>query len=165
MKKFKIYFWKRIPNVLFKEIKEEYRDRRRDYMNVYFCSDYDEMYRLGDKLDRRWEQELEEHNYGARTFCHDKIFIDSDTGEMVGISPQCGEMIFNDEYFSNNIISHECCHAVIGYFSRKLEKNKEVFTEVVNHELVKDNMVNEELMCYMIGSLVEQICAEAVKEG
>ena len=163
MKKFKIYFWKNMPNELFKDLKEKYKDRQKDYMRVYFCSDFNEMYRLGDKLDKQWEQESDPHNYGARTFCHDKCYVNEDK-EIIGVAPQCGEMIFNDEWFTNNCIAHECTHAVLGYISRKLKEHKDVFDEIEDYKLIKDNTYNEELVCYMVGNLVEQICHEATKE-
>lgn len=160
MKKFKIYFWKRMPRGMFKEERKRYKNRLRDYMIVYICKDFKEMYELEDKLEK---EELK-RDYAARTYCYTKNFWDIESGEYVKTSPCCGHMVFNEEYFYMDSISHECGHAVIGYFTRKIVEMQDMYERIdeVGH-LVSDKEeserceIKEELFCYMLGSLANQI--------
>lgn len=153
MKRFKVYFWRRVPVQIFREIKRENKERLRDYMNVYVCDNFKEMYDLNDKL----EGVDTPRDYAARTLSYDKKWYDNESGEFTKYSPCSGYMVFNEEYLPVNTISHECCHAVIGYFARKLKGYKEIFDEIENDEVVSEDSLNEELFAYMQGSLVEQI--------
>lgn len=153
MKRFKVYFWRRVPISVFREIKRDNKDRLRDYMNVYVCEDFEEMYDLNDKL----ENQIVPRDYGARTLSYNKKWYDNESGEYVKDSPCNGYMIFNKKFLGINTIVHESSHGVIGYFSRKLKDHKEIFDEVENDEVISESSVNEELFAYMIGSIVEQI--------
>lgn len=158
MKRFKVYFWKRVPVQIFREVKRENKSRLRDYMNVYLCKDLEEMYNLVDKLNG----EKIPRDYGARTLNYTKKWYDNESGEFVKESPCNGWIVLCDEILSYNTIAHESSHAVIGYFARKLKGYKEIFDKIEGDEVVKENPINEELFAYMLGSLVEQILQNCV---
>ena len=139
---------------MFKDIKIKYKNRLRDYMNVYVCDTFEEMYRLENKLENTHVEE----DYGTRTWCYSRKFYSFETEEYVKTSPLCGHMIFNKEYFFMDTISHESAHAVIGYFARKLQEYKEIFDEIdENGNLINEHLENEELFCYMVGNIADQI--------
>lgn len=160
MQKFKVYFWKYLPKQLFKDIKQEYKDRLKDYMNVYICDTFEEMYRLENKLEKQYVEE----DYGARTWCYTKNYWDIQSGKYIKTSPLCGHMIFNKEYYYISSISHESTHAVIGYFSRKLKEYKHIFTEIDEEGNILEGGnecdINEELFCYMVGNIGDQIVSK-----
>jgi len=157
MKKFKIYFWKRTPIKLFREIKRENRERIRDYMNVYVCKDYKEMYELSEKL----EGKKIERDYGARTMNYIKKWLDYESGEYVKTSPCCGYILFCEENLTYETVAHESSHAVIGYFGRQLRKYADQVIQKVPFEEEwtesKEADLIEELYCYMCGGIVNQI--------
>ncbi len=158
MQKFKVYFWKCLPKRYFKEIKERYRDRKNDYMNIYICDNREEMYKLTDKLEGR----AIERNYGARTTCYDRKYHDVETGEVIKTSPLCGEIVFDKEHFYTNTIAHESTHAVIGYYNRKLKDCQDIFTrtnelgDILDEEVPSEEDL-EELFAYMVGNISDQI--------
>lgn len=160
MQKFKIYFWKYLPKGYFKDIKEKYKDRNKDYMNVYICDTFEEMYDLEDKL----EGKPIERDYGARTWSYSKNYYDCKTNEYVKTSPCCGHIIFNKDFFYMSAITHEVGHAVIGYFSRKLKPYQDIFTKVDELGNIIEGEdecdINEELFCYMIGNMADQIACK-----
>lgn len=154
MQKFKVYFWKYMPKSMFKDIRAKHKNRLNDYMNIYICDTFEEMYDLTDKL----EKEKQERDYGARTWCIDKNSYDIETGEFVKTNPQCGHIIFNKKYFYMDVISHECTHAVIGYFNRKLKEYRDIFADIDKEgNEINGNVGNEELFCYMVGGIGNQI--------
>jgi len=162
MQKFKVYFWKHLPKGYFKEIKNNHKNRLKDYMNVYICDNYEEMYDLTDKL----EKSKVERDYGARTWCYSRNFYEVDTNKYIKTSPLCGHIVFNKEYFYMDSITHEVGHAVIGYFNRKLKDCQNIFTKVdelgnLLEEEVSDDVDLEELFCYMIGNMADQIVSKA----
>lgn len=162
MQKFKAYFWKHLPKGYFKEIKNNHKNRLKDYMNVYICDNCKEMYDLTDKL----EKSKVERNYGARTWSYSRNFYEADTNKYIKTSPLCGHIVFNKEYFYMNSITHEVGHAVIGYFNRKLKDCQNIFTKVdelgnLLEEEVSDDVDLEELFCYMIGNMADQIVSKS----
>lgn len=159
MKKYKVYFWHRIPRKIFKPIKEKYKARLKDYMNIYVCENFDEMYNLCDKLEKT---ELK-RDYAGRTYCFSKNFYVIETGEYVKTSPCCGYIALNEKYFWMDSITHESTHAVIGYFNRKLKDYQNVFVEMDKDGNILSGVedeLNEELFCYMVGNLADQIVAK-----
>jgi len=169
MQKYKVYFWKYLPKQYFKEIKERYKDRRKDYMNIYICDSFEEMYNLSDKLEKK----KLERDYAARTWCYNKNYWDIETGEYVKTSPLCGHIVFNKEYFYISSITHESTHAVIGYFNRKLRDCQKIFTKcdnvgnILEEEISPDSDL-EELFSYMLGNIADQIAQgyrEDIKES
>lgn len=157
MQKFKVYFWKHLPKQLFKDIKIKYKDRLKDYMNIYVCETFEEMYNLTDKL----EDKSQERNYGGRTLCIDKNYYDIETGNYVKTGPCCGHIIFNKEYFFMDTISHESSHAVIGYFNRKLKKYRNIFADIdKDGNEINSSIESEELFCYMVGNIGDQIVSK-----
>ncbi len=165
MQKFRVYFWKYLPKGYFKEIREQHKKRKNDYMNVYICDTKEEMYDLEDKLEKK----PIERDYGARTWCYSKNFYDIEIGEYVKTSPLCGHIVFNKEYFYMNSITHEAGHAVIGYYNRKLRDCQKIFTKCDD----KGNLLEpdlkpeedlEELFCYMIGNIADQIVCNYKEE-
>lgn len=154
MQKYKVYFWKYMPRNMFKEIKQRYKNRLNDYMNVYVCEEYKEMYDLVDKI----EKEKQERDYGAKTWCIDKNYYEIETNLYVKTSSCCGYMYFNKKQFFMDTISHESTHAVIGYFNRKLKDYRTVFADIdKTGEEINGNIQNEELFCYMVGNIGNQI--------
>lgn len=145
MQKFKVYFWKYLPPKMFKDIKIKYKDRLKDYMNVYICDTFEEMYELTNKL----EKENIEKDYGGRTYCLDKNYYDIETNKYVKTAPYCGNIMLNKDYFYMDSVSHESTHAVIGYFNRKLKDYQNIFSDIDGD--------NEELFCYMVGNIGNQI--------
>lgn len=161
MQKFKVYFWKHLPKGYFKEVREKYKDRKNDYMNVYICDNREEMYNLEDKL----EGKPIERDYGARTWCYSKNWYNAETGKFVKTSPCCGHIVFDSEYFYMDTIAHESTHAVVGYFNRKLKDCQGIFTEIDKDGNVLDNNVKpeedlEELFAYMVGNMAYDIAYE-----
>ena len=154
MQKFKVYFWKNLPKKMFKEIKNRYKENKKDYITVYVCDTFEEMYKLGDKLEK---EELEK-NYGARTFCYTKNYWNIETGEYVKTSHDCGHILFNKEYFYADSVSHEVSHAIVGYFSRKIKEKEEIFCKTDKYgKILKENDEIEELFCYMLGNITNEI--------
>ena len=163
MQKFKVYFWNRIPKSYFKEIKEKYKNRKNDYMNVYVCEDREEMYNLTDKL----ENSKIERDYAGRTWCYNKNWYEEENGERkyIKTSPLCGHIVFCKEYFYQDAVAHETTRAVIGYFNRKLKDCQNIFTKVDEYGNILDEEVApeedlEELFCYMVGNISDQICCK-----
>lgn len=124
-------------------------------MNVYICENFKEMYEFEDKL----EGKEVERDYGARTWCYSKNFYSN--GEYVKTSPLCGHIIFTEENFYMDAISHESTHAVIGYFTRKLKEEQKLFVKVSETGEIlgetEETDENEELFCYMVGLISDQI--------
>jgi len=158
MKRYKVYFWRKVPIKLFREIKRENKERLRDYMNVYICENIKEMYEISDKL----EGKKIERDYGARTMNYIKRWVDYESGEYVKTSPCCGYILFNQEEIDNNTIAHESSHAVIGYFGRQLNRYADHLIQKIDLETnewveIEEAELIEELYCYMCGGLVHQI--------
>lgn len=165
MIKFKVYFWKYLPKGYFKEIKSKYKDRLGDYMNVYICDTFEEMYNLADKM----EKTKLERNYAARTLCFTRNFYEYATGKYIKTGPLCGYIYFNQENFYMDAITHECSHAVIGYFGRKLKDCQDFFVKTDEYGCLLDCPENEyiesedkeELFCYMLGNIADQIACKS----
>ncbi len=156
MQKFKVYFWYRLPSSMFKELKKKYSKRLKDYMNVYICDGCNEMYDLCDKL----EKEKLERDYAGRTFTYTKNYYEIDTGEYIKTSPCCGYIALDKNQMYMDAIAHESTHAVIGYFSRKLKDEKNIFTNTNDIGVIIEGEyeeLSEELFCYMVGNISEQI--------
>ena len=166
MQKYKVYFWKHIPRSYFKEIREKYKSRKNDYMNIYVCETREEMYDLTDKL----EKNKVERDYAGRTWCYSKNYYDVTTGEYVKTSSCCGHIVFTKEYFYMDAITHESTHAVIGYYNRKLKDCQKIFTKCdergnLLEPEVEDKDDLEELFCYMVGNIADQIVCKYKEEG
>ena len=158
MQKFKIYFWRNLPKKYFLNIKEKHKDRFKDYMNIYICDNFEEMYNLTDKL----EKDKVKRDYAARTWCYSRNVYDIETNKHIKTSALCGHIIFNKEYYYMDSITHEVTHAVIGYFNRKLQDCQKIFTKtdklgnIIEKEPCEEEDL-EELFCYMVGNLANQI--------
>ena len=149
MKKFKVYFWKNIP----KEIRSMGNEKssKNDYMIVNIFDSYEEMYNYVDKR----EKHKVERNYAARSYCINHVYLNLETKEEK-YTPLCGDLYFMVDNMGGSIVSHECCHAVIGYFLRKI-KDKSKLMQDISKNSNDDCEELEELFCYMLGSLVNQI--------
>ena len=158
MQKYRVYFWKYLPKKYFIDIKEKYKNRKNDYMNIYVCDTKEEMYELENKLEGKHIEE----DYVARTWCYSKNWYDSESNTYIKTSSLCGHIVFNKEYFFMNAITHESTHAVIGYFNRKLRDCQKIFTkcnnkgDILEIDVPPENDL-EELFCYMIGNIADQI--------
>ena len=91
MQKFKVYFWRYIPKGYFKEIRERYKSRKNDYMDIYVCKNREEMYNLSDKL----EKTKLERDYAARTLCYSLNYREVGTDKLVKIGNKCGHIVFD----------------------------------------------------------------------
>ena len=150
MKKFKIYFWKNIP----KEIRSVGNEKssKNDYMIVNIFETYEEMYNYVDKR----EKHKVERNYAARSYCLSHVYLNLETKEEK-YTPLCGDLYFMVDNMGGSIVSHECCHAVIGYFNRKIKNKNNLFVDIPDDLIYEDCLDIEELFCYMLGGLVNQI--------
>lgn len=160
MEKFNVYFWKNMPRGMFKEIREKNKDRLKDYMKVYICEDFEEMYELVDKI----ECDNLERDYAGRTLCYNRNLYSVEDNSFIKTSPCCGHIVLNKKYFYMDSVSHECTHAVIGYFSRKLKDLTNIFTKVdeIGNIIDDEDYCEdyEELFCYMVGGISDQIVSK-----
>ena len=157
MHKFKVYFWKYVPKELFKDLRKESKDRLKDYMNVYIFGTLEEMYAKVDKIEKTKLGK----DYSGRCYPYSKVWTYSD-GTLGKLSPMCGNIYLCDEDFTFRTISHEVGHAIIGYFGRKVPKYKDIFVETdKTYELIHNpDSIYEELFCYMLGNIVNDIVIE-----
>ena len=154
--------WYKVPRWIKRKEYTNERYNARDYMNVYFFDSYEEMYESVDKL----EGEKIERDYTARCYSvlQRYVITDDETGEEEftdRYSPNCGNMYFVIDKLGMNTVSHECLHATLGYFSRKIKNPKNIIDtdyDVDSVETKKSDCEDmEELVCYMHGGLVEQV--------
>ena len=158
MKVIRIYIWADIVNnEMFNKIVKKNKKRLNDYFIVMIFDSSKEMYDKVDIIEKQCETPLEnERDYLARTLiCREKLYKD-DNPEIWNYSKRQGFLFFYDENkLSFNTVSHEVSHAVIGYMGAYF-KNKLKFKSYEDTE--KDNNVlYEELFCYITGSLNNQI--------
>jgi hypothetical protein len=161
MKKYKIKVWTQIPKVFKFETFANERARKDDYFNLYIFDSFDEMYNKVDNL----EKDHVKRDYIARCYCTIKktVLIDTDTGEeeLLKYDPLCGNIYFVDGNLHFSTVSHECCHAVIGYFERKIKNPHKLFGEIKDeNEIVPEPEYQvdiDELFCYMQQNLIEKI--------
>ena len=62
--------------------------------------------------------------------------------------PYLGDILFNKEHFSTEILAHECCHLAIDAFRNIEDKKVEISTEVDNAE---------EDFCYLLGEVTQEV--------
>lgn len=162
MYKFKVYFWNNLPNQLFKELKEEYKDRQKDYMTVYIFKNLNEMYKKVRGLNAIKEDELDD--YAGRTFCFDSdcYTMVEDKETKIKVFPHCGYIFLSDEKGKSNLtfnqVCHETTHAVFGYFARKLKKYNKILDELDEEgHILYDSVIEQELFCYMCGNIADKI--------
>lgn len=162
MQSFRIYIWKDIKDdPMFKEVVDGNKDRVNDYVNVMIFDKYNEMYEKVDKIEENCENYVGEkdHTYLGRTLMCRKQLYEDDKPEIWGYSKAQGFIfICGEEGITFNTISHEVGHAVFGYMGAYF-KNKIRFT-TFNKEKNDDNILYEELFCYITGSLNNQICVK-----
>lgn len=130
---------------------------KNDYMTLYIFDTKQEMYRYSTKY-------LSDSSidYMARTMCETRLLFDGNDN-FAKYSNNCGYLCFNLEEFGVITVSHEVAHAILGYFNRKIENYKDLFfdgfyldEELPNwRDLVDYNI--EEVFCYMVGNLNDQI--------
>lgn len=155
MKKFKIKMWKWI-NPRFRSLVNE-RYHKDNYMNVYVLDNYDEMYDFVDKI----EKQKEKRNYGGRCLTYYRYFIDLETKE-TRPSPLCGNIYFVKDNMGVGAVTHECSHATIGYFNRRIKDYKKIFDDTLNYDISIPNEIDdscdiEELFCYILDGLIRQV--------
>lgn len=150
MDKFKVYLWKNIPSPIRKSGNE--KSSFKDYMIVNVFNNYEEMYNYVDKR----EKHKVDRDYVSRCYCIDHVYENLITGERK-YTPLCGDLYFVKDYMGGATVSHECCHAVIGYFNRKIKNKNNLFEDIPDDLIYEDCLDIEELFCYMQGSLVNQI--------
>lgn len=68
-------------------------------------------------------------------------------------------MYFVKENMGGGVVSHECSHATIGYFNRKIEEYNKIFEifDDTDEKYYDDCHEHAELFCYILGSLVNQV--------
>lgn len=155
--------WKDIKdNPMFKEVVESNKDRVNDYINVMIFDRYDEMYKKVDKIEEDCENYVGDttHDYLGRTLmCRKQLFDDDNGGKVWGYSKAQGFIfICGEEGVTFNTVSHEVAHAVLEYMGAYF-KDKIEFT-TYGEDKYDDNILYEELFCYMTGSLNNQICVK-----
>lgn len=155
MIKFKVKMWKWINPRFKSSVNEKYH--KNDYMNIYVFDTYDEMYDFVDK----YEKNKIERNYRGRCFTFYNYFINNIT-EVKRTAPLCGNIYFVKENMGAGTVTHECSHATIGYFNRRIKDYKKIFDDTLNYDTsipneYDDSCDTEELFCYMLDSLVRQI--------
>ena len=162
MKKFRIYIWRDIRNdEMFKEIVKKNKKRINDYFTVLVFNTHEEMYKKVREIESKMEfphgQNLIDDFEGRTLLCRQSLYDEND--RKIGYSKMQGYIYLCDEnHLTFNTVSHEVGHAVIGYmgayFNRKFK-----FTTYKN-KLDGQNLLYEELFCYMTGSLNSQICTK-----
>ena len=160
MKKIKIYFWRNLPTLLFKETRKKYKKRLNDYINVYVFNNDQELY---DFCDEKTETK-DKRNYVAKTFNESKYKCENE--EFISKTPYCGWIAFNYNFLNIDTISHEVCHAVLYYFAITLEEEKDIM-QVFNKktkEIDVYNNLNQELFCYMVGNMSNEIAYLSVND-
>lgn len=162
MKKFRIYIWKDIKeDNMFKEIVKNNKDRLNDYINVFVFDKYEDMYDKVEKIESDIEfpngKENRIDNYAGRTLmCRKQLYSDDNSNEIWNYSHAQGFIYLCDENnrLSFNTVSHEVGHAIIGYIGAYF-KDKFKFNRY--GESTDEDILYEELFCYMTGSLNDQI--------
>ena len=162
MVKGKVYLWRHLPNRLFKEVKDSYKDRLGDYYNVYIFDNREDMYKGVEKI----EKTTIDRDYGARTLCFQLNYYDVKTNELVKRGNLHGNLYFDNEHLTFSHIAHECSHAIIGYFGRELHEYME---NINNYDYFKDSLdddsdISEELYCYMVGNVSDKVLCMAFPE-
>lgn len=152
MKRFKVKIWKNIPYGILGFGNDISSDK--DYMWVYVFDSYDEMY---DTVDRLEKCKIK-RDYSGRCFCFTRIFVEEESKERTYDS-LCGYIYFVKENMGGATVSHECSHATIGYFNRKIKEYNNIFEKFDdrNEKYYDDCHEHEELFCYILGSLVNQV--------
>ena len=120
---------------------------------------YEEMYNTVEKIEngcRDFKRNIE-RNYGGRTLvCRQKL-EGADTGKHYGYSKDNGFIFLCEEDgLPLNTISHEVGHAVLGYFGAYFNRKFRLHT--YSRKETEEDMLYEELFCYITGSLCNQIC-------
>lgn len=157
MEKYKIKMWKNIPKFLKFEDHANECARKDDYMNLYIFDTFEEMY---DKVDKEEKQKIARDYMGrCYSFTQKQVYVDDETGEEEFIKwlPCCGNLYFVRECTYVDVVPHECSHAVVGYFNRKIKNHEKLFMKNLE-ELDSESNDLEELFCYMHGNIVSQVC-------
>lgn len=160
---FRIYIWRDIKDdEMFKDIVEANKDRINDYFTVFIFNKFDDMYKkvreIEGEIEFRDGNDLED-NYAGRTLvCRQQLYED-DKPEVWGYSKAQGFIyLCDEERLTFNTVSHEVGHAVIGYMGAYFNDKFKFasYIEAKNEE----NILYEELFCYITGSLNNQICVK-----
>lgn len=138
---FKVNLWKHIPRSVCQRLIKKYIRNKNDYYRVIIFNSFDDMYKYADK----YFDEFIDHNYSA--ICKYSSHTYFEGNKFIDIDKNCGWILFCKEELGSGIISHECTHAVTFYFQYRISKCYRVFR----------NEEYNELLAYMIGSLVTQI--------
>lgn len=160
MLKGKVYLWHHLPDCLFKDLKEKYKIRKNDYYQVFVFDTRKEMYDFVDKKEKK----TLERDYNARTLCFYNNYYSVETNELVKTGNIHGYLFFNEEHLTFDAISHEATHAVLGYIGRELPEVLKFIRKFKYNDLSSDAIIYEELVCYMIGHMSNDIISVAFPE-
>lgn len=158
---FRAYIWEEIKkHDMFKEIVESNKERINDYFNVMVFNKFEDMYEMVDKIEENTEGNYEkgiEHDYEARTLvCRQQLYYEGEE-EIWGYSKAQGFIFLCDEQgITFRTISHEVGHAVLGYMGAYFKDKFKIGD--YNDRNVPENILYEELFCYMTGTLNNEIC-------
>lgn len=153
MKRFRVYYWSEIKDMdMFKDIVKKNKKRLNDYCVVTIYDTYEEMFNNVDIF----EGHKIERDYGGRTFTWEikiRNGLKSWIGKNQAIVSLCNEEL------TYRVINHEICHIVYGYISKYMKRSLKCD---YNKRRKKKQMIYEELMCYMTGSISDQIFSKLV---
>lgn len=160
MIKFKINMWKYVPSE-YSFIDGSFT-RKDDYMDIYIFDTRKEMYAFGE--DNGITQG---ETFRALCFTCSNVTRDEVTDNFKCFENYCGCLLFNKKDLGAGTIAHECSHAVLSYFNRRIENYKGVFVDDINsreneNKTLTSGVLNESY-CYMIGSIVRQINHNIIK--
>lgn len=163
MEKFRIYIWRDIKkDEMFKEIVEENKERINDYFTVLIFNTHEEMYKRVKEIESNMDfpngQNLLEEFTGRTLLCRQELHED-DKPEIIGYSKAQGFIYLCDEDgLTYNTISHEVGHAVLGYMGAYFKDKFKITSYIEKFD--EQNLLYEELFCYITGSLNNQICVK-----
>ncbi len=165
---FIVKIWTNIPKQ-FKNYMGKVADKN-DYFRVYIFDTKENMYDYVDKVEKK----KIERDYAGRCLSFVRYFVEDKTNKIY-YSNKCGNIYFVRGRLGGSVVSHECGHAVIGYFNRRIENYKEIFEDSVREDYkeycdgidVQEANIKDydELFCYMLGELVGKIYNEIYKRN
>lgn len=155
MKRKRIYLWRYLNRNALPNIMKKYKNRKDDYYTCYLFDDYEDMYKYVNKIEKNDISK----DYAGRTLSYKSQFYDEFDNPLHIYGPDCGKIYLCKKNLGDRTISHEASHAVIGYFSRFIEEKNDIYITLdKNGNIINSpNIEIEELFCYMVGEMTNQI--------
>ena len=156
MKRFRVYYWNEIKEMdMFKSIVKKNRDRLNDYCIVTVYDNYNEMYDNVDKIEKEYTGEVE-RDYAGRTYQYETTIRN---GFKKWIGKSQAMVSFCRDELTYRTVNHEIGHIVYGYISKYCKRSLKC--DYDKRGKGKQPMY-EELMCYMIGDISDQIYSQLI---